>query len=222
MMTISKKIVLVITCFMFLSLLITAFVLYRRSPYTYVKEDKIINYALMGSQSDFELLCSSCSESDKLVEYEITIQSGKEKTDQFFTIANRVNDYLETHPDYFLNEGYKITVCIVMNRSGAPEIVKFSNWNWDNADSDNQLMDHLGCVWVRDQSQWSGFKLSEIEDLSLAEDISVIIIEEGLGVEINIFQSFPNLRYLRQYKTMTEEKITQIRELLPNCEIVTG
>ena len=130
-MTISKKIVLVITCFMFLSLLITAFVLYRRSPYTYVKEDKIINYALMGSQSDFELLCSSCSESDKLVEYEITIQSGKEKTDQFFTIANRVNDYLETHPDYFLNEGYKITVSIVMNRSGAPEIVKFSNWNWD-------------------------------------------------------------------------------------------
>lgn len=217
-----KKTVLVISSFVVLILIFTMFVLYRRSPYTYVKEDKIINYALMGSQSDFELLYSSCSESDKSVEYEITIQSGKEKTDQFFTIANRVNDYLETHPDYFLNEGYKIIVSIVMNRSGAPEIVKFSNWNWDNADIDNQLMDHLGCVWVRDQSQWSGFKLSEIEDTALFENISVIIIDEGLGVDINIFQSFPNLRYLRQYKTLTGEKITQIAELLPDCEIVTG
>lgn len=217
-----KKTVLVISSFVVLILIFTMFVLYRRSPYTYVKEDKIINYALMGSQSDFELLYSSCSESDKSVEYEITIQSGKEKTDQFFTIANRVNDYLETHPDYFLNEGYKITVSIVMNRSGAPEIVKFSNWNWDNADSDNQLMDHLGCVWVRDQSQWSGFKLSEIEDTALFENISVIIIDEGLGVDINIFRSFPNLRYLRQYRTLTEEKMIRLRELLPNCEIVTG
>lgn len=222
MMTISKKIVLVITCFMFLSLLITAFVLYRRSPYTYVKEDKVINYALAVSQTDFELKYSKCDESNKTVEYKIYLQSGKEKTDQFLTIANRVNDYLETHPDYFLNEGYKITVSIVMNRSGAPEIVKFSNWNWDNADSDNQLMDHLGCVWVRDQSQWSGFKLSEIEDTALVENISVIIIDEGLGVDINIFRSFPNLRYLRQYRTLTEEKMIRLRELLPNCEIVTG
>lgn len=221
-MSFRKKAVLIITGLMLLILLITAFVLYRRSPYTYVKEDKVINYALSGNQADFELKYAKCDENSKTVEYKVYTQSGKGQTDQYFIIANRVNEYLEKHSDYFLNEGYKITLEIVMNRSGAPGIVDFSNWNWDNADSDNQIMDHLGCVWICYQSKWSGFKLSEIEDLSLAEDISVIIIEEGLGVEINIFQSFPNLRYLRQYKTMTEEKITQIRELLPNCEIVTG
>lgn len=203
-------------------ILITAFVLYRRSPYTYVKEDKVINYALAGNQADYELKYAKCDENSKTVEYKVYTQSGKGQTDQYFIIANRVNEYLEKHSDYFLNEGYKITLEIVMNRSGAPGIVDFSNWNRDSADGDGPIMDHLGCVWICYQSKWSGFKLSEIEDLSLAEDISVIIIEEGLGVDINIFRSFPNLRYLRQYRTLTEEKMIRLRELLPNCEIVTG
>ncbi|MBN1892694.1 MAG: hypothetical protein JW780_07925 [Clostridiales bacterium] len=204
-----------------LVILITAFVFYRKSPYTYVKEERVINYALMGSRSDFELLHTYFDDENRTIEYEI-LSSGVATTDQYFIIANRVNEYLGNHPDYFLNEGYRITVAIIMNRSGAPGIVDFSNWNWDNADGDGQIMDHLGCIWIDFQSQWVGFDLSEIEDVTLFENISVIIIDEELGVEINIFQSFPNLRYLRQYKTMSDEKIQRLKELLPNCEIVAG
>lgn len=213
------------------AILIAAFILYRESPYTYVKEERVINYALKGSRSDFELLHTYLDDENRTIEYEI-LSSEVAETDQYFIIANRTNEYLEKHTDYFLNEGFRISLCFVSNSSGAPAIVRISNWNTDKTENDVRVMDRLGYVRVWNNSELSGFWMGDMEDISLYENIRAVILDKGVYInDLSVFLSFPKLEYFRfyarlsdedkvYYNSYSDEEVSRIRELLPTCEIL--
>lgn len=100
--------------------------MYLNSPYTFMEERKIINYALQGSRGDFRLHRVYLNTDDKTIKY-VLVQKYKGDVSRIFMIRNRLNKYLDINIDYFLNDDYKITIDLVGNRSGVPGILLLTN-----------------------------------------------------------------------------------------------
>ena len=201
--------------------------LYSRSQYTFVEQNKIINYALQGNHWDFSLSCVEYEMSNNTYWYQV-YKTSKVETDQFMYICKRMNEYLKNNKNYFLNDGYKINLVFVVHKSGGPGIVTFTNWYTDSESDKTIVKEELNCMQIRGEPKYDGFDLNNIKDSSLYDCIEYINVEARYGDYRNINE----LRNLKQIKSLKEVKINykisqedfkilkdDLKENLPKCKL---
>ena len=110
--------------------------MYLNSPYTYVEERKIINYALKGSRDDFKLNSVYLDNENKVVTYEV-YNKYKADIEKIGLIRLRMKEYLVENPDYFINDDYYIKLVWRDDISGHPWVLSFNN------------------IWDRFQGKWT-------------------------------------------------------------------
>jgi hypothetical protein len=126
-----------------------------------------------------------------------------------------VNDFLAENKDYFLNDGYMITVDICEPISGYPRFITFTNQNIYEGNG-QKLYDDLDCVVV---NGYFSNAFNNLSDLSLFYDIKTLEMWEIEIDDINVFKEFDQLEYLRYSEGFSNEQRKQLRQLLPNCTI---
>ena len=192
---------------------------YLNSPYTPVEERKIINYALQGSRDDFKLNLVYINKEKKIIKYEV-VKKYKGKITQIFLIRSRMNEFLDKNSSYFLNDGYKIDLDWVGNRSGGPGILQFSNMYKTYYLGESNIFKSDFLDWLILQDELYLFSLSDISDYTLLEDIKGLILREYAEIEdIEILENFKSLEFFEPNDKITDEEIERVKEKHPNGEI---
>lgn len=207
-----------------LTIIVTIIILakmYLNSPYTHVEERKIINYALQGSLKDFKLNRIYLNKENRTIGF-LILDKYKGNGQQIVEIRTRINNYLYKNPKYFLNYDYEIVLDWIANRSGGPGILKFSNVYPTNylGGSNKYIVksDALDYLFVSDCS--NDFKLDDITDFTLYEDIKGLVLEDYAIVEnIEILRNFKSLEFFVPNDRITDEDLKKIIEMFPDCEI---
>ena len=199
--------------------------MYLNSPYTYVEERKIINYALQGSRGDFKLLSESNDKDYKSMSYTL-INKDSYDAESIFKIRLRLKEYLENNPDYFLNNEYGIGISWIGNPSGGPLILGLTNsyglhYGKPHPDKIIRQFEALDCLILYEDLR--EFSLSSISDPTLYEDIKGLVLKDYARIDdIEILRNFKSLEFFKPNDSITDEDIERIEEMHPDCEIYFG
>lgn len=189
---------------------------YYKSPLTYVKEKKIINYAMLRHRIDFVLESIQIDAGNKKISYKLYTRFYAEP-EQFGKIRCRFNEYLKKHPDYFINDGYIIELQFVGNPSGGPIVIKFSNRYNDEKFNELGSFDKLDCLELTSFANYMEFNLYEIKDFAMFQDIKALMLEEDFKVkDISIFDNFKSLEYFRYKGKLSDEQKEELKNILPD------
>lgn len=129
-------------------------------------------------------------------------------------IRETFNDYLETHPDSFLNDEYKIEIQINGTKSGGPCIVKYSNIS-SNENDDILLYEELSDMTITQEA----VKCNRISQISGCDTLRSLHLS---NVELDNFEALkklPSLEYIELRNGYTKTDVLTVREELPNCEV---
>lgn len=206
---------------------ILGIVIWFRSEYTWVDKNRIINFALTGNRQ-FKIYKVAVDYENKRAEY-VIYPYRKAATDNYISIWKRLNKYLADHEDYFLNDGYAISLEFVGTKSGGPSEVYFRNWNssWRKEHENTSVSNFLGNMTIKEGPEsGTGFDLVEIKSSEATKGITSIIIGEindyVLIKDITVFGLFTDLSYLEINVPLQEEKKEELIRVLPECEVYFG
>ena len=193
--------------------------MYLNSPYTYVEERKIINYALQGSRLDFKFLRAGQGSGAKSVNYKIISKAYGNKA-KIVKIRNRMNEYLEKHPEYFLNNGYYIALTWVGTHSGGPPLVAFTNnYRFHHGDINiHKKSTSLDFLYVSDM--FVNFQFRDIPDYTKYADVKGLSFDEDVTIDnTEVLQNFKSLEYFEPNDRISDEDLEKLKLMLPDCEI---
>jgi len=175
------------------------------------------------SRGDFKLNNFYYNDEKTIIYYNI-LDKYKCNEDQFFKIRNRMNEYLQKYPDYFLNDDYEIILDWIDHPSGGPMILRFSNQYSLKYQKDNQPISihkkysSLDCLLVTNRSY--RFALSDITDFTQYEDIKGLVLEDDARIDdIEILKNFKSLEFFKPNNRITDDDLEKFKSMFPDCEI---
>lgn len=139
---------------------------------------------------------------------------------QIVKIQKRMNEYLEKHPDYFLNDGYYFALTWVGTRSGGPHLVSFSNdYRFHHGDTNiHKKSASLDFLFVSDISLY--FQFRDIPDYTKYADVKGLAFDEDVTLDnIEVLQNFKSLEYFEPNDRISDEDLEKLKLMLPDCEI---
>ncbi|SHK36427.1 hypothetical protein SAMN02745248_02383 [Hathewaya proteolytica DSM 3090] len=201
-------------------IIIVLYNLYLRTPYTFKKEYKIINYALQGNRDYFGRMQVNLDEKEKTVEYLLTDKS-KTTMESYAILCGKMNEYLKNNPDYFLNNGYHMELNFYFTNSYSPVYLSFSNeirikWS-DRVENLTERGNKLNCMSIKMRDEFDVYKIKDSSHYDFVEymDIGVPVITEG-----KVLNNFKSLKKVfLSYSDVTWWDKEQLRRDLDNCEV---
>jgi len=129
-------------------------------------------------------------------------------------IRENFNDYLETHPDSFMNEDYSIEIQINGTQSGGPCIVKFSNIS-SNENDGILLYDELSDMTITQEA----VKCSKISQVTGCDTLRSLHLSNVVLDDLESLEKLPSLEYVELRFGYTKTDILIVRAALPDCEV---
>lgn len=125
-----------------------------------------------------------------------------------------INNFLLENPDFFLNDGYSIEICIQGNHAGPVMLVLSNEKKLDNG-SDDALYVGLDYMKVYDMS----------DDIAISQmkghctTLKALLLDKVALDDLDALKDLPALESVELLDGYTEEDLQAIREALPNCEV---
>jgi len=129
-------------------------------------------------------------------------------------IRETFNDYLETHPDSFLNDEYSIEIEIIGTKSGGPGIVQFSNIR-SNENDDVLLYDEISDMTIT-QEAVNCNKISQITGCDTLRSLHLSNVELD---DLESLRKLPSLEYIELRFGYTKTDVLAVRAALPDCVV---
>jgi len=199
-------------------ILLLSFNTYRRSPYTYKKEHRPLNYALKGHRKNFKADYVEKDELDKKIIYYILLKN-KTNAEEFIEIILSIDEYLEKYSDYQPSD-YTTEVIFSNTISGKPPILKFSNVYSEGAYK-GKKMDGFYEMILYSPTVYTWY-LSEFVDIEYCRDLESMVMEVGYVLDnVEDLKRLTELKYFKLKGLIYSDfKEKDIKENLPvDCEV---
>lgn len=198
-------------------IIIVLYNLYLRTPYTFKKEYKIINYALQGNRDYFGRIQVNLDEKEKTVEYLLTDKS-KTTMESYAILCGKMNEYLKNNPDYFLNHGYRMELNFYFTNSYSPVYLSFSNEIRRTCEGTlTERTNKFNCLTIKMRDE---FDLYKIKDFSYYDFVEYMDIGESVITDGKILNNFKSLKKVfLSYSDVTWWDKEQLRRVLNDCEV---
>ncbi|SFS08926.1 hypothetical protein [Anaeromicropila populeti] len=206
-----KRIIMLLLC------IITVFVIYNVVVWNQSNR-KLINPVLLQYRKYFKLDYINCNSEKKEISYGLVDKyifwgEKKCKLDAYNDIRLKLNRYLEKNPDYYLNNGYKITIYFKLNISGKPSYLHISNYN----ETVDELKIYNGFYHVSGEPM-SGSNFENISDYAVFDGIKSLKLDQYVIFDdVSKLTSLSSLEYVVIGGTDSAEKQKELNEVLPNC-----
>ena len=125
-----------------------------------------------------------------------------------------INEYLTSHPEFFLNKGYSITVNVKGGNAG-PVMAVLTNKKMIH-DEESSLYDELSSMGIVN-SAGLGNKISQIK--GSCTTLRAICLDGVDLDDLEVLQSLPLLESIDLRNSYTKEDIIAVRNALPNCNV---
>ncbi len=146
---------------------------------------------------------------------EFVCDCGGPKTIQSFDrIRILINEYLTSHPEFFLNKGYSITVNVKGGNAG-PVMAILTNRKVIR-DEESSLYDELSSMWIVN-SAGLGYKISQIK--GSCTTLRAICLDGVDLDDLEVLHSLPLLESIDLINSYTKEDIIAVQNALPNCNV---
>ncbi|HHX59479.1 MAG TPA: hypothetical protein GX707_01890 [Epulopiscium sp.] len=199
-------------------ILLLSFNAYRKSPYTYKKEHRPLNYALKGHRRNFKTHYVRKSESDKKNAYHIQVKN-KANAEEFIEIILSIEEYLAKSPDHQPSD-YTTEVIFRNTISGKPPILKFSN-AYSEEPYKGKKMDGFYEMVLYSPTAYTWY-LSEFVDIEHCRDLESMVM--GVGYVLDNVEDLKKLTELKYFEIKgliySDFKEKDIKENLPeDCKV---
>ena len=200
-------------------ILLLSFNAYRKSPYTYKKDHRPLNYALKGHRKNFKADYVENDELDKKIIYHTQVKN-KANAEEFIEIILSIEEYLAKSPDHQPSD-YTTEVIFSNTISGKPPILKFSN-AYSEEPYKGEKMDGFYELSLFSNSNYYYSGLSEFKNISYYKQMESLDLSEHLLEDINNLKEFKDLKYLkvrRRKNISQEEKDIFKKRLIENLPV---
>lgn len=140
--------------------------------------------------------------------------SGPVTIESFDRIRVLINEFLSSHPEFFLNQGYSITVNVMGGNAG-PVLAVISNRKVIR-DEESPLYEELSSMWIVNYLE-SESKISQIE--GSCTTLRAISLDSVMLDDLEALQGLPLLESVELLNGYTKEDVEEVQNALPNCKV---
>jgi len=126
-----------------------------------------------------------------------------------------INNFLLANPDFFLNDGYSIEICIQGNHAGPVFAILSNEKNYGN-ESDDELYDSLGYMKILNMS---GITAKTSQFKGHCTTLKALALDNVILDDLDVLKDLPQLESVKLFYGYTLEDRQAIRDALPNCEV---
>lgn len=138
---------------------------------------------------------------------------GPDTIQSYDRIRVLINEYLTSHPEFFLNKGYSITLYVKGGNAG-PVMAVLTNKKLIH-DVKSPLYDELSSMGIRDVGL--GCKISQIK--GSCATLRAISLDSVDLDDLEVLQSLPLLESVELFHGYTKEDKKAVQNALPNCNV---
>ena len=129
-------------------------------------------------------------------------------------IRETFNNYLKTHHESFMHDGYSIALEINGTKAGGPCIVEFSNIIENEADH-ILLYDELSDMTITQEA----IKCNRISLITGCDTLRSLHLSNVELDDLEALKRLPSLEYIDLSFGYTKEDVLTVKAALPNCEV---
>ncbi len=145
--------------------------------------------------------------------------AGPETIAEFDQIRETINDYLAGNPDYFLNDGYSITISFfVYNGRLTSGIGMITNRKYPYDEKNDDLYENLACMEISNGYEGT-YEISQLE--GHCTTLKAIALNGVPLNDVDVLKNLPELESVELISGYSNSEYYQLKLALPECEVTS-